>query len=177
MYENVIVNAVPRRELDRFLAPAGGPSPAIQAGIVIHDKDELVPDHVEGNILHVSFDDEEEPGWGVPIEPAQAEAVMGFAADGASLARDGSLDSLDIVVSCKGGVSRSAAVAMAIYLMLFGAERAKSRWLLSGNYLPNRHVFETCVAAEPELAGAYDPSEWDTAFADGARARLAKAMG
>lgn len=137
----IIVNAVPHRKLfDTF-----NPTDPQHLAIIIHNfNDTLFADnkqsfHPMQNSLHLIFDDEETGDRRMCEKDAQIIKTW----------LDNKLAQLDIekpihiTVSCKGGSCRSAAIACVIEAQFNGDESAAKKFLLTPDFLPNRHVFTT----------------------------------
>ena len=149
-----IINAVPHKEISYYLSQHESLL-ASQIGIIIFDASKDKSQHdicIEGNSVFLTFDDVETATEGKLMSQQQAATIKSL------LSR---FPTADIVVSCKGGICRSPAIAAAIYLAKYGKTRCYNRWFKTKHYLPNRYVFDLCAA---ELCGEYNPQDWDGAF-------------
>lgn len=138
---DIITNAVPHRKLfDIF-----DPNDPQHLAIVIHDLDDTAfvnnehSFHPMQNSLHLIFDDEENGDRRMNEKDGQ---IIKTWLDNKFAQLDADKP-IHITVSCKGGSCRSAAIACVIDAQFNGDEAAANKFLLTPDFLPNKHVFTT----------------------------------
>lgn len=133
--------------------------------IIILDKDHSNQDipqiGTHRQVVVTKFDDIEDPidEWGSPITPTIADTILNAIVNTTGNA----------IVSCRGGVSRSAATALAISELQLAQIQGNNP--CSGEFTPNRLVFDTIIkqAKTQGIQPIHTKEEIDTIFSKNRR--------
>lgn len=87
------------------------------------------------------FDDVEDDSYGQPLTASQADALARFVKASVDRGRN------RIIVSCPSGMWIGRAIACAIDAHFLGGDMAVSKWLATGEFLPNPHVLFSMLDA------------------------------
>lgn len=147
---DIVINAIPHHDLQGFFDPTKNDTICI----IINDRDREATDPFKDidstKILRENFNDVELKDDKFKITDYQAGEIVSWTQS--KIAENPNIK--NIVVSCEGGVCRSAAVACGLETIINdNKEGAINRWLTHNNYLPNTYVLEKVLAQsnDPEL--------------------------
>lgn len=137
----ITISAVPHQKLfDVF-----DPTQQQNLAIVIHNFDDVAfannkdAFHPMHNSLHLIFDDEEEGDRRM----SEKDALIIKTWLDNKLRQFDTEKPIHIIVSCKGGSCRSTAIACVLEAHFNSDQSAAEKFLLTPDFLPNRHVFTT----------------------------------